>query len=99
MRRLGTIIQSIFCAQSGAGICLNFGKYFGESRYPGALLPALKNLRPAFSPDPTDCLWVSEDGLILAPTQNGSSKLESKKSCLKKVLMSVTRVSIRERGK
>ena len=24
--RLGTIIQSIFCAQSGAGICLNFWK-------------------------------------------------------------------------
>ena len=26
VRRLGTIIQSIFCAQSGAGICLNFWK-------------------------------------------------------------------------
>ena len=25
VRRLGTIIQSIFCAQSGAGIRLNFG--------------------------------------------------------------------------
>ena len=26
VRRLGTIIQSIFCAQSGAGTCLNFWK-------------------------------------------------------------------------
>ena len=25
------------------------------------LLPVLENCRPAFSPDPTDCLWVSED--------------------------------------
>ena len=49
VRRLGTIIQSIFCAQSGAGICLNFWKQFGESRYPGALLPVLANFRPAFS--------------------------------------------------
>ena len=47
VRRLGTIIQSIFCAQSGAGIRLNFWKWSVES--------------PAFSPDPTDCPWVSED--------------------------------------
>ena len=25
-----------------------------------------KNFRPAFSPDPTDCPWVSEDGLVPA---------------------------------
>ena len=56
------IIQSIFCAQSGAGICLNFWKSFGESRYPGALPPLLENFRLAFSPDSTDCPWVSEDG-------------------------------------
>ena len=62
VRRLGTIIQSIFCAQSGAGIRLNFWKWSGESRYPGALSPLLENFRPAFSPDPTDCPWVSEDG-------------------------------------
>ena len=49
VRRLGTIIQSIFCAQSGTGICLNFWKQFGESRYPVALLPVLANFRPAFS--------------------------------------------------
>ena len=53
VRRLGTIIQSIFCAQSGAGIPLNFWKWSGESRYPGALSPVLENFRPAFSPDLT----------------------------------------------
>ena len=64
VRRLGTIIQSIFCAQSGAGIRLNFWKWFGESRYPGALSPVLENFRRAFSPDPTDCPWVSEDEIF-----------------------------------
>ena len=59
VRRLGTIIQSIFCAQSGASIRLNFWKQFGESRYPGALSPLLENFCPAFSPDPTGSLWVS----------------------------------------
>ena len=58
---MGTIIQSIFCAQSGAGIGLNFWKWSGESRYPGALPPLLENFRRAFSPEPTDCPWVSED--------------------------------------
>ena len=62
VRRLGAIIQSIFfSAQSGDGIRLNFWKWFGESRYPGALSPVLENFRPAFSLDPTDCPWVSED--------------------------------------
>ena len=60
-RSLGTIIQSIFCAQSGAGIRLNFWKSFGESGYPGALSPVLENFRRALSPDPTDCPWVSKD--------------------------------------
>ena len=66
VRRLGTIIRSIFCAQSGASIGLNFWKWFGESRYPGALPALLENFRRAFSPDPTDCPWVSEDGPIRA---------------------------------
>ena len=61
VRRLGTIIQSIFCAQSGPGVGLNFWKQLGESRYPGALSPVLENFRPALSPDATDCPWVSED--------------------------------------
>ena len=26
-------------------------------------MPVIENSRPAFSPDPTDCPWVSEDGL------------------------------------
>ena len=34
---------------------LEFWKWSGESRYPGALSPILENFRPAFSPDPTDC--------------------------------------------
>ena len=61
VRRLGTIIQSIFCAQSGASIHLTVWKWSGESRYPGALPPVLENFHRAFSPGPTDCPWVSED--------------------------------------
>ena len=63
VRRLGTIIQSIFCAQSGASIRLTVWKWFSESRYPGALPPVLENFCRTFSPDPTDCPWVSEDEL------------------------------------
>ena len=59
--RLGTIIQSIFCAQSGASIHLTVWKWSCESRYPGVLPPVLENFRRAFSPGPTDCPWVSED--------------------------------------
>ena len=61
VRRLGTIIQSIFCAQSGASIRLTIWKWSGESRYPGALLPMLENFCHIFSPGLTDCRWVSED--------------------------------------
>ena len=63
--RLGTIIQSIFCAQSGASIHLTVWKWSGESRYPGALPPVLENFRRAFSPGSTDCPWVSEDACEL----------------------------------
>ena len=41
---------------------------------PGALQPLLENFRPAFSPDTTDCPWVSEDGLN---ETNGSIKANS----------------------
>ena len=58
---LGTIIQSIFCAQSGASIRLTVWKWSGESRYPGAFPPELENFRRACSPCPTDRPWVSED--------------------------------------
>ena len=61
VRWLGTIIQRFFCAQSEAGIRLNFWKWFVKSRYPGALSPVLENFRRAFSPGPTDRPWVSED--------------------------------------
>ena len=61
VRRLGTIIQSIFCAQSGASIRLTIWKWSGESQYPGAFPPILENFRRAFSPGPTDRPWVSED--------------------------------------
>ena len=62
-RRVQTheIIQSIFCAQSGAGMRLNFWKHFCESWNPGALSSVLENFRRALSPDLTDCPWVSED--------------------------------------
>ena len=44
-------------------------KWSDESWYPGALSPVLENFkfRPAFSPDPTDCPWVSEDGITNGP--------------------------------
>ena len=63
VRRLGTIIQSIFCAQSGASIRLTVWKWPCESRYPGAPPPVLENFRRAISPGPTDCPWISEDVL------------------------------------
>ena len=46
---------------------LNFWKWCGESRYPGALSPLLENFCPAFSPDPTDCPWVFEDAVAVYP--------------------------------
>ena len=61
VRRLGTIIQNILCAQSGASIRLTFWKWSGESLYPGAFPPVLKTFRRAFSPVPTDRPWISED--------------------------------------
>ena len=63
VRLLGTIIQSIFCAQSGASIRLTVWKWSGESRYPGAFPPVLENFRRASSHSPTDRPWVSEDGI------------------------------------
>ena len=65
VRRLGTIIQSIFCAQSGASIRLTVWKWSGESRYPGAFPPVLENFCRAFSPGPTYRPWVSEDDCSL----------------------------------
>ena len=52
VHRLGTIIQSIFCAQSGASTRLTiiFWKWSGESQYPGALPRVLKNFLHTFSP-------------------------------------------------
>ena len=48
VRRLCTIIQSIFFAQSGASIRLTVWKWSSESRYPGAFPPLLENFRRAF---------------------------------------------------
>ena len=66
VRRLGTIIQSICCAQSGASIRLTVWKWSGESRYPGAFPPVLENFRRAFSSGSTNRPWVSEDGPLSA---------------------------------
>ena len=63
IRRLGTIIQSIFCAQSGASIRFTVWKWSCESRYPGALPPVLENFRRAISPGPSVCPWVTEDDI------------------------------------
>ena len=62
VRRLGTIIQSIFCAQSGASNHLTVWKWSGESRYRGAFPPVFENFCRAFPLGPTDRPWVSEDG-------------------------------------
>ena len=62
VRRLGTIIQSIFCAQSGVSNRLTVWKWSGESRYTGAFPPVLENFCRAFSSGPTNHPWVSEDG-------------------------------------
>ena len=48
--RLGTIIQSMFCAQSGASIRLTVWKWSRESWYTGALPPVLENFLRAFTP-------------------------------------------------
>ena len=50
-----SMTQDIFCTQSGTSIPLTVWKWSGESRYPGAFLPTPENVRPTFSPDPTDC--------------------------------------------
>ena len=52
VRRLGPIIQSIFCAQSGTRILMTVWKWSGESRYPGALPPMLdqKSFVAPFNP-------------------------------------------------
>ena len=49
VRRLGTIIQSIFCAQSGASIRSTVWKWSGESRYQGLFRLCLKPLSRLFS--------------------------------------------------
>ena len=72
VRRLGTIIQSIFCAQSEASIPLTVWNWSAESRYPGAFPPVLENVRRSFSPGATDCPWVSEDGGMYAYLLCGS---------------------------
>ena len=70
VRRLGTIIQSIFCAQSGASICLTVWKWSGDNQYPGAFPLVLEYFRRTFSPDLTDCPWVSEDDHIAMRDEN-----------------------------
>ena len=45
-------------------------------------MPLLENFRPALSPDPTDCPWVSEDAFYLAVNnvEPGSGKPWFKKA-------------------
>ena len=80
VRQLGTIIQSIFCAQSGASIRLTVWKWSGESRYLGAFPPVLENFCRAFSPGATDRPWVSEDGRQLDSTRLNSTQLDLSKA-------------------
>ena len=76
-----TIIQSIFCAQSGASIRLTIWKWSCESRYPWALPLVLENCRRAFSPGPTDCPWVSEDELKQTPLEVSQSAVSLLEDC------------------
>ena len=55
VRRLSTIIQSIFLCPIRSQHPFEFLEMFGESRYPGALSPVLENFRRVLSPDPTNC--------------------------------------------
>ena len=50
VRRLGSIIQSIFCAQSGASNRLTVWKWSGQSRYPGLFRLCLKTFVAPFLP-------------------------------------------------
>ena len=69
VRRLGTIIQTNFCAQSWASIRHSVWKWSVEIRYPGALPPVLEYFRRVFSPGrSTDCPWVSEDAIASTST-------------------------------
>ena len=79
VRRLGTIIQSIFCAQSVVSIRLTVWKWSGESRYPGAFPPVLENFCRAISPSPTDHPWVSEDD-----SSHDQWKMANRDSCKKR---------------
>ena len=69
VHRLGTIIQSIFCAQSEANNCLTIWKWSGESWYPGAFSLVLENFCRAFSAGLADRLWVSNDVFKVAQNQ------------------------------
>ena len=100
VHRLGTIIQSIFCAQSGASIHLTVWKWSGESRYPRALPPVLENFRRAFSPGPTDCPWVSEDDISLANKKPDSSNFPIRNSFRKERVyrLELTRWALHHNG-
>ena len=54
---------------------LTVWKWSGESRYPGALRLVLENFRRAFSPGPTDCPWVSEDGCTYVLGEGGGGAM------------------------
>ena len=66
---MGTIIQSIFCAQSGASIRSTVWKWSSESRYTRALPPVLENFRRAFSPCPTVVPNAKRTKQLLIATQ------------------------------
>ena len=75
VRRLGTIIQSIFCAQWEAGIRLNFWKWSGESRYPGAFSPVMKTFVPPFLPTRLTAPGSPRMGVLLRATQSSKKTL------------------------
>ena len=62
----GTLFESIGASSETQGQSVGSGEKAGRkfsSTGERALSPVLENIRPALSPDPTDCPWVSEDGV------------------------------------
>ena len=57
--RFGTIIQSIFCAQSGANICSTVWKWSGESQYPRVLPSVLEYSETSIKRTPSGPSQVS----------------------------------------
>ena len=64
VRRLGTTTQSIFLCPIRSQHSLDSSEMIRWESAPRTLPHTPENFCRAFSPDPTDCPWVSEDGKV-----------------------------------